>query len=196
MKNHNLSIIALGASVAMFSGCGKDARYIDSNSNETIVSVDKVDVQDFAIAAETLLKSLYDSPAFKNAKRQPPIVALSQVTNDTSSQFDTAQLTQKIYTSITRSGKAEISLVVGGSKDALTQDAKAANDFSGGKAGGNNMPDFTLIGKILENKARAGRTRQVSYSFQLTLGRASTGTIAWTDEAIITKQGDKASVGW
>ncbi|MDR2512573.1 MAG: penicillin-binding protein activator LpoB [Puniceicoccales bacterium] len=196
MKKYCLPFLALALAAAIFPGCTKEARYIDSNSNETVVSLDKVDVQDFAIAAEKLLASLYDSPAFKNAKRQPPIIALSQVTNDTSSQFDTAQLTQKIYTSITRSGKAEISLVVGGSKDALTQDAKAANDFSDGKSGGNNMPDFTIIGKILENKARAGSTRQVSYSFQLTLGRTSTGTIAWTDEVIITKQGGKAAVGW
>jgi len=196
---HSLTTLSLAA-VAAFSavaltGCADDAKYVDSKGPATVVSLDKVNIQDFDAAAEDLLKSLYDSPAFNNSPRKPAILAVSAIRNDTSTQFDTDQLLAKLKKSITRSGKAEISATIGATQDALAKESKAANEFETGKTA-SNTPDFILRGKILENKARAGSTRQTSYIFQLSLIRVSTGTEAWSEEKVITKQGSRSSVGW
>ncbi|MDR0534787.1 MAG: penicillin-binding protein activator LpoB [Puniceicoccales bacterium] len=192
--------LAALAAAALLPGCGTNAHHIDSTGNETIVSLDRVDIQDFAIAADSLLQSLYDSPAFKVASKNGtviPVIAFSQVLNDTTSQFDTDLLVNKISGSITRSGKAEISAVVGSTQDSLTKDANRANARSngGGKAP-DNTPDLVLVGKILQTNAKAGNTRQVSYTFQLSLNNTARGTKLWVDEKTITKQGTRASVGW
>ncbi|MDR1497886.1 MAG: hypothetical protein LBS59_05690 [Puniceicoccales bacterium] len=182
--------------VAFLAGCGgQQATYVDSKGTGTITSLDKVDIQDFSIAADALLNSLYDSPAFNDAPRKPPIIAVSRITNNTSTQFDTDQLMQKIRTSITRSGKARISRAVGADRDALTRDAQATASHTSG-ATPNNTPDYTLIGKILETGARAGKTRQITYTFQLSLVEVKSATDVWSDEKEITKQGSKAAVGW
>ncbi|MDR2430426.1 MAG: penicillin-binding protein activator LpoB [Puniceicoccales bacterium] len=193
MKTHPLLATALLATLA---GCADEpARYVDSRGTQTIVSIDKVDVQDFAAAADALLQSLYDSPAFANAQRKPPRIAFSEITNDTSTQFDVDQLLQKIRASVTRSGKAVISVTHGTRTDHLTREIKAANDAANG-AHRTDLPDYVLMGKVLETKTRAGRTRQATYSFQLTLAQAGTGDIVWAEEKEITKQGSKAAVGW
>jgi PBP1b-binding outer membrane lipoprotein LpoB len=179
----------------LLSGCAEDAKYVDAGGPGTVVSVDKVDIQDFGSAAEALLNSLYDSPALTNSPRKPAVLAVSKITNDTSSQFDTDLLLSKIKRSITRSGKAEVSATVGTTQDALAKESKTASEFETGKAK-SNTPDFILSGKILESKTNAGSTRQTSYVFQLSVIRVSSGTKAWSEEKVITKQGKKSSVGW
>ncbi len=189
---------SLMAAAALLAGCSEEAQYIDSTGTSVVVSVDKVDIQDFKIAADGLLQSLYDSPAFTNAPRTPPILAISKVTNDTSTQFETDILLSEIRSSITRSGKAEVSAIIGyggRAQDEMAKEAKAAGEFEAGSAPVNLRPDFTLTGKIMEVKASAGRTKQVTYAFQMTLVRVSTGSIVWEEQKLITKQGTKAAVG-
>ncbi|MDR3228276.1 MAG: penicillin-binding protein activator LpoB [Puniceicoccales bacterium] len=191
----SVALTALTAAAALLAGCSESTKYVDSQGPDTVVSIDKVDIQDFAAAADSLLTSLYDSPAFLNSPRKPAIIAVSGISNETSTQFDINMLLGKIKKSITRSGKAEISAVVGTTQDALTKEAKAAQEFESGKTS-NNSHDFTLVGKILESKTKAGSTKQTTYIFQLSVIRVATGTEAWSDEKLITKQGSKSSVGW
>ena len=181
---------------ALLAGCAEEAQYVDSKGTDTIVSIDRVDIQDFSKAADSLLQKLYDSPAFANAPRKPPIVAVSRIVNDTTTQFDTALFTNQIFSSITRSGKARVSATIGGTSDALTKDSKAASEFTSGSAPKNIVPDYVLRGKILEVKASAGRTKQTTYVFQLTLDEVESGTMAWVEQEEITKQGTKSAVGW
>ena len=198
MKTHSRRTAPLltAALLATLAGCADEsARYVDSQGTQTIVSLDKVDIQDFSAAADALLQSLYDSSAFARSPRKPPRLAFSQITNDTSTQFDVDQLLQKIRASVTRSGKAVISVTHGTRTDNLTRELKAANDTGNG-ARKTDLPDYVLMGKVLESKARAGRTRQTTYSFQLTLAEAGTGDIVWAEEKEITKQGSKSAVGW
>ena len=57
MKKLTLSLIA---AAALLAGCAEEARHIDSTGTDVVVSLDKVDIQDFKIAADGLLQSLYD----------------------------------------------------------------------------------------------------------------------------------------
>ena len=58
------------------------------------------------------------------------------------------------------------------------------------------VAEFVLKGKILEDRSNAGRTRQASFVFQLTLVEVKSSLAVWQDEKIVTKQGSKNSVGF
>lgn len=74
-----------------------------------------------------------------------------------------------------------------------TQDRAA---FLGGNGPVDRSPNYTLTGKIIEDVARDGSTRQVTYVFQLSLTDPRFGTAVWEDEKKIQKTGTRAAVGW
>jgi PBP1b-binding outer membrane lipoprotein LpoB len=59
-----------------------------------------------------------------------------------------------------------------------------------------DLPDFSLSGKLLEQRASDGRERQVTYTFQLSLTQLSTGYAIWEDEVNIQKIGRKSNLSW
>ncbi len=194
-------LIAAGVAALAFSGCKQGAQYEDAGGNRTVVSLDKVNIQDFANAADFLVQSLLRSGAFAELSKSgtKPVIAISGVRNDTSGNFDTDQLTKKIRIAILNSGKAEISTTVaagGRAEDALARELKQQDDFAAGRDTLPKVPQYTLSGKILEDRASAGDVKQTSYTFMLTLTRVGSGTSIWEEEKIITKQGEKDSVGW
>lgn len=67
LPSHHLLLLPVLLAMA---GCATSAVYVDPNSGQGIVSLDKINVQDFANAADSMLQSLYDSPAFAGARRE------------------------------------------------------------------------------------------------------------------------------
>ena len=194
-----LSLTAVAA--LAFNGCSDPAKYEDPNGNHTIVSLDKVNIQDFAAASDFLVQSLMSSEEFGKIVQagKKPVVAVSSVRNDTSSQFDTDMLMQKINTALIKSRKVLISTTVGAggrAPDQLARELRAADEFASGRDSVAQAPEYTISGKILEDRASAGSTRQTSYIFQLTLTDVRQGAAVWMDEKTVTKQGEKNSVGW
>lgn len=182
-------------------GCETPATYVDPNAGAGIVSIDQVNIQDFANAADGMLQSLYDSPAFVGAKAKDggsPVLMVGRVRNDTAGNFDTDLLVKRLTTSVTRSGKARVAKAAGfgGAEDQAAAEARKAAAAESGQSAAAIIPDFTLSGKILEVRAQAGSTKQVSYVFQLSLTEVKTGLAVWEDEKQITKQGKKNSVGF
>ena len=57
-------------------------------------------------------------------------------------------------------------------------------------------PDYTLSGKITQIRRNAGSTKQVTYTFRLTLTDPNTGLEVWTKTADVTKQGQKNGIGF
>lgn len=198
-----LLLAAAGTAALSFSGCESPAKVIDANGNETITSLDKVDIQDFARAADNLVQSLMKSPAFEEiaaaAKDKKPVIAISSVRNDTADQFDTDLLTTKINAALINTRKVKISTTVAGSgqtTDALAKELRQKDDFAAGRDSVRPSPEYTLSGKIIQSNAKAGSTKQTSYVFQMALTKVSDGTSEWIDERIVTKQGSKNSVGF
>ena len=196
-----MKTLLIAAAALTLVGCssGRTA-YIDANNGSGIISLDQVNVQDFASAAETMLKSLYDSPAFTGAKSPEgaPILMIGRVTNDTGNNFDTSQLVKKMTVSLTRSGQVRISKAAGfgGPEDQAAAEARASKALLTGESVKPLLPDFTLSGKILENRASAEGVQQASYIFQLSLTDVKTGLAVWEEEKTITKQGSKNRVGF
>lgn len=189
------------AAALAIAGCETPATYVDPNAGAGIVSIDQVNIQDFANAADGMLQSLYDSPAFVGAKAKDggsPVLMVGRVRNDTAGNFDTDLLVKRLTTSVTRSGKARVAKAAGfgGAEDQAAAEARKAAAAESGQSAAAIIPDFTLSGKILEVRAQAGSTKQVSYVFQLSLTEVKTGLAVWEDEKQITKQGKKNSVGF
>lgn len=185
-----LPAAAFAAALAL-SGCASDkARYVEANGPETVVSLNQVDIQDFQAATNALVADMLLWDAFAGTKK--PVVALSRVVNDTTHNFDTDLLTNKVQEAILKSRKAVVSMSmsIDRNADVVRQDAAALG------AAETVVPDLTLSGKISEVATRAGSTKQVSYIFSLRLVDVKTGNVVWMNEKTLTKQGEKNAVGW
>ena len=165
-------------------GCGTPATYKDPQGRELVVSLDKVNIQDFATAGSQMLQSMISSPSFSKGA---PVLQLGSITNDTADNFDTALLLSKLTVPLVNANRVTL----------LDNDAtaNAARATSGSNA---NVPraEYVLKGKILEDRSNAGSTRQSSFVFQLTLVEVKRGVAVWTEEKIVTKQGTKNAVGF
>lgn len=198
MKHTTTSLLC----ALVLAGCSHDnARYIDPNDGSGVVSIDKVNVQDFVLAADAMLQSLYASPAFTGIKARDggsPILLVGRVRNDTTDNFDTDMLIKKMTVSVTRSGKARVATAstVIAPQDQAAAEARRVAAAANGTTAAPLIPDYTLSGKILETKASAGKTKQATYTFQLTLTEVKTGLAVWEEEKAVTKQGERSKVGF
>ena len=187
-------LLCLGFAVAALalSSCQTpEARYIDSKGSETVVSLDQINIQDWTKAADEMVASLLQSPHLKNGSQSPAVLAISRIINNTSQLIDTDLLTKKIRIALNRTGKVMTTTTIrwGDTEDPLAKEYQ-------NQATTPVAPDFTLSGKILEDRARANKTRQTTYIFQLSLTDTESQLAVWEDEQMITKQGQKASIGW
>ncbi|NBV78441.1 MAG: hypothetical protein EBR62_01050 [Verrucomicrobia bacterium] len=165
-------------------GCGTPASYKDPNGRDLVVSLDKVNIQDFANAGSAMLQSMVQSKAFD--RKDPPVLQLGQILNDTTNNFDTSLLLSKITMPLVNAGRIQLL-----ESDPVASAARAATP--GAKV---PVAEFVLKGKILEDRANAGSTRQASYIFQLTLVDVRTSLAVWAKEETVTKAGSKNSVGF
>ena len=199
MKSPQTLRLCLAAAGALgtfaFTGCQTGARYVESQGTDTIVSLDQIDIQDWNRAADEMVQSLLDSGVLERSPELPAIMAVSRIVNDTQQQIDTDSLVKKIRVALNQSGKVVTTTTVGLGgvvDDPLALELKQ----QAGEGAIRPMPFFTLSGKLLEDRARAGSTRQVTYTFQLSLTTVRDGLAVWEDEKQITKQGRRATVGW
>ena len=176
--------LSLLACAVFIVGCGTPATYKDPQGRELVVSLDKVNIQDFATAGSQMLQSMISSPSFSKGA---PVLQLGSITNDTGDNFDTALLLSKLTVPLVNANRVTL----------LDNDAtaNAARATSGSNA---NVPraEYVLKGKILEDRSNAGSTRQSSFVFQLTLVEVKRGVAVWTEEKIVTKQCTKNAVGF
>jgi penicillin-binding protein activator len=180
-------------------GC-TPTQYVDSKGTNLVVSMNKVNIQDFEKASEALVASMVESGVLSQAPNQPVALSISRVTNDTSDQFDTDQLMKKIRISLLQTGKVQVTQAVGlGGKveDPMAKETYEAKRFLAGESQTPvDLPYFTISAKILENSTSAGSTKQVSYIFQMSLANTTSGRLVWEGEKTITKQGEKNAIGF
>ncbi|MEO0796492.1 MAG: penicillin-binding protein activator LpoB [Verrucomicrobiota bacterium] len=193
--SHSFKIIALSAaSLLLVQGCKTPATYVESNSPQTIVSLDKINTQDWAQAADQMIISLLSSNVLARDPNTPTIMAVSRIVNNTTQLVDTNLLTKKIRVALNQSGKVLTTSVIGPggqAEDELARELAAEYNYPPAA-----RPYFTLSGRIIEDRASAGSTKQVAYIFQMSLTEINTGLAVWEDEKTITKQGERNAVGW
>jgi len=202
MKSTRLLVLALtGASAAFLSGCAtqNNAKYVDSQGPNTIVSLSQINIQDWNNASEKLVASLLASGVLERAPELPAVMAISRIRNNTQQQVDTDSLTKKIRIALNQTGKVVTTTTMGPDgrvEDAMAADAGAMGAFMAGEKQVTKLPYYTLSGKLLEDRASVGSTKQVTYTFQLSLTTVKDGLALWEGEELITKQGQRSSVGW
>ena len=146
------------------------------------------------MAADAMVKSLNDlyisqGKLHSAVAGEPALMAFSRILNNTGQQFDMDLLVKKITVALSRTGKIQTSTTmgIGGPADPLAADQQKAQEFFADQKH-SRLPDYTLSGKIIEARDRAGSVRQASYVFQLSLASTS-GVAVWEEEKTITKQG-------
>jgi uncharacterized protein (TIGR02722 family) len=188
------------ASLPVLAACGTPATYKDSHGTDLVVSLDQPNIQDFNQAADKLVQGMMVSGVLERAPRKPALMGISRIVNDTSSAFDTDQLTKKVRVALLNTGKIEVTNTIGLDgkvEDPMAKGVQDMKDFESGRSNQTpDLPDYTLTAKILENRASAGSTKQVSYIFQMSLTDTRSGRGVWEGEETITKQGTKGAVGF
>lgn len=198
MKSNAILFATLAA---LLVGCASKTAYVDPNSSRLITTTDSINIQDFSQAADAMTQSLIDNfinPGMlkSGAPGEPALLAISRIQNNTGQQLDTDMLVKKMRVALLRTGKVQTSTTIayGGAEDPLAAEQKELLQMEQDQAKP-RLPDYTLSGKIIEDRTSAGRTKQTSYIFQLSLSsRAGIGV--WEDERTIVKQGKRASVGF
>ena len=202
MNRPLVSTVLVVATAALLGGCASSrATYVDPASTRTLSNVGEINVQDWNMASESMINSLISKHINSgNLKGSGPdgraILAISRIVNNTSIQIDTDILVKKIRVALLGTGKvvADITAGLGGPEDPLAAEAKREQQFLGTqKVAG--RPDYTLSGKIIENRTRQGNQRESTYVFQMALATRD-GLAVWEEEKTITKQGKRAPVGW
>ncbi len=202
MNRPLVSTVLVVATAALLGGCASSqATYVDPASTRTLSNVGEINVQDWNMASESMINSLISKHINSGSlKGSGPdgraILAISRIVNNTSIQIDTDILVKKIRVALLGTGKvvADITAGLGGPEDPLAAEAKREQQFLGTqKVAG--RPDYTLSGKIIENRTRQGNQRESTYVFQMALATRD-GLAVWEEEKTITKQGKRAPVGW
>ena len=163
-----------------------------------MVTVGQINSQDFILAANAATEDLLASGALDRVANPPAVLAISRIVNNTGQQIDTDLLTKKIRVALLQSGKAQTTTTMGlggTSEDPMAKGLQQEAEFKANQTT-TRTPDFTLSGKIIETTARAGSTRQATYSFQLSLTDPKSGLAVWEGEKEITKLGSRSSVGF
>ena len=198
----NRSTVATAlATAALLSGCATQTTYVDPGSTRTITNVGELNVQDWNMASEAMVNSLISKHINPGSlKGSGPdgraVLAISRIVNSTSLQIDTDLLVKKIRISLLGTGKvvADITAGLGGPEDPLAAEAKREAQFLGTQKVA-ARPDYTLSGKIIENRTRQGNKSESTYVFQMALATRD-GLAVWEEEKTITKQGKRSAVGW
>ena len=198
--NRSTVVTAL-VTAALLSGCATQTTYVDPGSTRTITNVGELNVQDWNMASEAMVNSLISKHINSgNLKGSGPdgraVLAISRIVNSTSLQIDTDLLVKKIRVSLLGTGKvvADITAGLGGPEDPLAAEAKREAQFLGTQKVA-SRPDYTLSGKIIENRTRQGNKSESTYVFQMALATRD-GLAVWEEEKTITKQGKRSAVGW
>jgi uncharacterized protein (TIGR02722 family) len=191
-------LLLLAAVPFVIGGCATNAHYVETGGRESVVSINQINIQDYIQAANAATSDLLASGALDRVATPPAVLAISRIVNNTGQQIDTDLLTKKIRVAVLNSGKALTTTTMGlggTAEDPMAKGLQQENEFMNDQKV-TRKPDFTLSGKIIETTARAGSTRQSTYSFQLSLTDARTGLAVWEGEKEITKQGTRSSVGF
>jgi len=196
-----LTISAIAAVTLATAACNK-AQYVDPKGKDLVVNVDRMNIQDWSMLSDQVVQSMVSSGVLSRLPNQPAGMLLNPCVNTTTQQFDTDAIIKKIRIALMNTGRVEVIMaddMFGGAEDRIAREAQRRKDKAAGvdtDASNKNVPDVTVTAKLLEDRARAGSTRQVAYILQMTLTNTTTGRAVWEGEAQVVKQGERSSVGF
>ena len=121
--------------------------YVDPAGPNTAVNVGQINVQDFAVAADTFVQDILgrvgSGQLTSSEAGKPAIMAISRITNKTLNHIHIDQLVKKIRVELNRSGKILTTTTVayGGAEDPLAKEVQETLALSG-QGVVNRLPDL------------------------------------------------------
>ena len=200
-----ISRVFLGlVSVLVFSACNNGPEYVDAGDSRAYASMG-LDYHDIESVAEKSIASLLSSGYVRGIK-QPKVLVISVIINDTMQNIDVEQLSRKITRDMRNSGKFKLSLAISGSGAsgdkmidsirAKTRGNEEFDQYSVIEKGQLKGAQLSLSGKIWQKNVKVSGKQRTDYFFLLTLTDLATGEVVWDDEANIIKVGSNKSVSW
>jgi uncharacterized protein (TIGR02722 family) len=193
-----LSVLVLGSWVGL-AGCGPKAFTKGEYDDPTRVELldDKYNEADMQQMADTIIKAMVGCGYVANAPK-PPIVIVERVQNRTEEHIDTVSLTDKIRTSLIKSGKVRfVNKEERGTLDSEYDYNEGPNvDPAKAKKRGKQVgADYILSGALATNVQEVGNDKFIYYKLTMNMTSTETSTIDCTEEREIRKKYRKRSVG-
>ena len=190
MKRHLPSLLGLTLGI-LTAGCNTPVTSYGSAQKIETVNAD-FGSTDLQMIAETMVASLLAADKLERDPAEPgkaPLVAVARVVNNTSEHIDTKSITDKIRTSLIKSGKIRFSAseAQGDLQTQYKQQAVFADSATAKAAGRQTGAKYLLRGDITSIVKTQGRTKDVYYKFTLNLVDVESAVIAWADEQEIRK---------
>lgn len=194
-----IQILLALAALLLFSSCGPKA-YVRGEYDDverTNLLNDKWSETDMQKVAESLVASMGEHPAIRDAKR-PPVVMVTRLQNKTSEHIDTQSIMDMIRVELMKSGK------VGFIDKEAREDIADEYDYQGSgmvaeesrkEKGGQIGADFIVNGRIDSIVQAVGKDKTVYYKVTLNLTNLKTSMIVWSDYKQIRKAYKKRTVG-
>lgn len=186
--------------LAVFSACGHkeftQGKYDDLSEDRLLD--DKFNESDMRMIADTMIKSLTESPVIRETKKAP-VVLVTLVKNRTEEHIDMKSMTDKIRVSLIKSGKFKFTEKENRSE--LAEELEYQNqsgyvDPAAARQKGKQIgANYFLTGEITDRVQQVGNKKYVYYKATFNLVNIQTGLLDWTDEKEIRKYYTKKSVG-
>lgn len=191
--------LAAVSTLLVVAGCGPKAFTKGDYDDPTRVELldDKFNEADMQQMADTVIKAMVACNYVANSPK-PPIVIVQKVQNRTEEHIDTVSMTDKIRTSLIKSGK--VRFVNKEERGTLDEeyDYNSAGNVSGPtqkKRGSQIGADYILSGAIATNIQEVGNDKFIYYKLTMNLTSLETSTIDCVEEREIRKKFRKRSVG-
>ncbi len=192
MKNPQLYLSAV-MSILICTACNAPVTTYGNSQKAETVNTD-FGSTDLQMIAETMVGSLLESNRLEPDPAEPnkaPLVTVDRITNNTSEHIDTKSITDKIRTSLIKSGKVRFSAAteaMGALQSQYRQQAVFADAATAKTAGKHAGAKYMLRGDISSIVKSQGRTKDVYYKLTLNLVDLESGVIDWADEKEIRKE--------
>ncbi len=185
------NIATASATLFIFAtGCATvpETRTVDAKGPEAINTA-SINSQDWTSAADQLVASLLSSNALARAPRNPAVLAIDRVVNDTTLMIDTDSLIKKVRVALMQTGKVVVTNTMGlGERAVVASEAAQLEAMQSGKKQKLTLPDYTLLAKISQQTDRSKSVTQNTYTFSMTLVETGTGNSVWEETKSIAKQ--------
>jgi len=186
-------------SLSVVSGCGPKAFTKGEYDDPTRVELldDKFNEADMQQMADTVIKAMVSCGYVANAPK-PPVVVVERVANRTEEHIDTVSLTDKIRTSLIKSGRVRFVNKEERGNISSEYDYHAAGNVSAktAKRAGNQVgADYILSGTLATNVQEVGSDKFIYYKLTVNLTNLETSTIDCTEERELRKKYRKRHVG-
>ena len=192
--------LILPALLLTFSGCAMNSSnaYKGNVSYKNAQDIEQTTLNfgstDLNLIVEKMVTSLLRTPILDGKNR--PVIMLSKVKNKTSEHIDTKNITDKIKTTLLKSGRVRVTSYneIGQDlQDELEyQSSKYIKQDTAKKVGNQIAADYKIYGEITSIEKNDGNNIDLYYKMTLNLANIETGLTEWADEKEIRKAGSKS----